>query len=49
MDGKGLKVGYDSHTSPKGSEFVIFDPAQILPKYIVSFKEKPAKEREQES
>jgi hypothetical protein len=49
MDGQGLKAGYDCHVSPKGNEVVIFEPAQILPKYIISFEEKEAKEREQES
>lgn len=49
MDGQGLMHGYDSHSSPKGNEIVLFDPAQILPRYIVTFVSKEAEEREQES
>lgn len=49
MDGQGLQPGYDSHISPKGNELVIFDPDQILPRYIITFVEKEAEEREQES
>eukprot|EP01127_Copromyxa_protea_P017813 TRINITY_DN5489_c0_g1_i1.p1 TRINITY_DN5489_c0_g1~~TRINITY_DN5489_c0_g1_i1.p1 ORF type:complete len:437 (+),score=115.35 TRINITY_DN5489_c0_g1_i1:164-1312(+) len=36
MDGEGLKKGYDSHFSPKGNEIIIFNPSQILPRYIIS-------------
>jgi PBZ domain len=43
MDGKGLVKGHDSHVSPKGNEFVIFTPDQILPRYIITFREKEAK------
>jgi len=49
MDGQGLKKGYHSHISPKGNEIVIFDPDQILPRYIIYFESKEAEEREQES
>jgi len=49
MDGKGLVKGYHSHTSPKGNEVVIFDPDQILPRYIIYFESKEAGDREQES
>jgi len=49
MDGEGLRKGYHSHISPKGNEVVIFAPAQILPRYIITFSEKEAMEREQES
>eukprot|EP01116_Phalansterium_solitarium_P023608 TRINITY_DN836_c0_g2_i2.p1 TRINITY_DN836_c0_g2~~TRINITY_DN836_c0_g2_i2.p1 ORF type:complete len:440 (-),score=152.75 TRINITY_DN836_c0_g2_i2:1070-2389(-) len=49
MDGKPLQPGYDSHRSPKGNEFVIFSKEQILPRYIITFQEKDAEEREQES
>jgi len=49
MDGQGLKPGYDCHISPKGNEVVIFDTDQILPRYIITYVEKPAEEREQES
>eukprot|EP01117_Protostelium_nocturnum_P012116 TRINITY_DN4441_c0_g2_i1.p1 TRINITY_DN4441_c0_g2~~TRINITY_DN4441_c0_g2_i1.p1 ORF type:complete len:465 (+),score=181.39 TRINITY_DN4441_c0_g2_i1:163-1557(+) len=49
MDGQGLVAGHDSHTSPKGNEIVIFNPEQILPRYVITFVTKEAKEREQES
>ncbi len=32
-----------------GNEVVLFEPDQILPRYIVTFVEKEAEEREQES
>lgn len=35
--GCGLKPGYHSHSSPCGSEIVIFNMDQILPTYIVHF------------
>jgi len=37
MDGKGLQDGHDSHIACNGSEWVIFDPAQVLPCYLISF------------
>eukprot|EP01118_Nematostelium_gracile_P014107 TRINITY_DN5443_c0_g1_i2.p1 TRINITY_DN5443_c0_g1~~TRINITY_DN5443_c0_g1_i2.p1 ORF type:complete len:289 (+),score=102.83 TRINITY_DN5443_c0_g1_i2:389-1255(+) len=49
MDGEGLVKGHHSHVSPKGNEIVIFDPDQILPRYIIYFESKEAEEREQES
>jgi len=49
MDGQGLVKGHHSHISPKGNEIVIFDPDQILPRYIIYFESKEAGEREQES
>jgi len=49
MDGQGCMKGHHSHTSPKGNEVVIFDPDQILPRYVVYFESKEAEEREQES
>lgn len=49
MDGEGCKKGYDSHTSPKGNEIVIFQSVQALPRYIITFLSKDAEEREQES
>jgi hypothetical protein len=45
MDGQGLMKNFDSHQSPKGNEIVLFDSAQILPRYIIEFSEKDAKER----
>jgi hypothetical protein len=48
MDGEGLVKGYDSHVSPKGNEVVLFEPSQILPRYIITFVAKEAEEREQE-
>jgi diadenosine tetraphosphate (Ap4A) HIT family hydrolase len=38
MDGQGLKEGYDSHIDLSGKEWVIFNPAQVLPCYLISFK-----------
>jgi len=49
MDGQDCMKGYHSHTSPKGNEVVIFNPDQILPRYIIYFESKEAEEREQES
>jgi len=49
MDGLGLMKGYDCHVSPKGNEIVLFSKEQILPRYIITFVEKEAQEREQES
>jgi len=37
MDGSWLKSGYDSHIACNGTEWVIFDPAQVLPCYMISF------------
>jgi len=37
IDGQGLKDGYDSHTAESGAEWVIFDPGQVLPCYLISF------------
>lgn len=48
MDGQGCVAGHDSHLSPKKNEIIIFDPAQILPIYVVTFKVTKGKEREQE-
>lgn len=49
MDGLGCQIGHDSHVSPRGNEIVVFNSDQILPRYIVSFIEREASEREQES
>ncbi len=38
ITGQPLSHGYDSHTSPDGNEWVIFDECQILPCYIVEFQ-----------
>lgn len=48
MDGAGRKPGYDSHCSPKGNEIIIFEPDQVMPRYVISFESKEAEEREQE-
>eukprot|EP01126_Amoeba_proteus_P062657 TRINITY_DN8558_c0_g1_i1.p1 TRINITY_DN8558_c0_g1~~TRINITY_DN8558_c0_g1_i1.p1 ORF type:complete len:139 (+),score=44.47 TRINITY_DN8558_c0_g1_i1:54-419(+) len=48
MDGEGKKKGYDAHYSPKGNEIIIFDPDQVLPRFIITFCEHEGKEREQE-
>jgi hypothetical protein len=37
IDGQGLTSGYDSHTAENGAEWVIFDPSQVLPCYLISF------------
>jgi len=37
MDGADCMVGHDSHVACGGTEWVIFDPAQVLPCYLVSF------------
>jgi len=37
LDGQGVTPGYDSHTACNGSEWVIFDPSQVLPCYLISF------------
>jgi len=48
MDGSDVTSGYDSHVSPKGNEVVIFDPSQILPRYVITFTSQEEQEREQE-
>jgi len=40
--------GFDSNYSANGTGIIVFDPPQILPKYIVSFSVQEAKERVQE-
>ena len=39
MDGAPLQAGYQSHQSPgrDPKELVVFDNAQILPRYLVHF------------
>jgi len=37
IDGQGLMAGYDSHTAEAGKEWVIFDPSQVLPCYLIAF------------
>jgi len=39
MDGAGLQAGHDSHVACGGTEWVIFEPSQVLPCYLVSFKQ----------
>jgi len=46
---RGCKSGFDSHASPKGNEVVVFESAQVIPRYIITVHEKEAQEREQES
>jgi len=48
MDGGDRQLGYDSHTSPKGNELVLFESDQILPRYIITFSSQEDQEREQE-
>eukprot|EP01087_Luapelamoeba_hula_P013060 TRINITY_DN3710_c0_g1_i1.p1 TRINITY_DN3710_c0_g1~~TRINITY_DN3710_c0_g1_i1.p1 ORF type:complete len:336 (+),score=63.11 TRINITY_DN3710_c0_g1_i1:506-1513(+) len=48
MDGAGQHDGADCHYSPKGNEIILFDPAQVVPRYIITFEVKDAEEREQE-
>jgi len=48
MDGADRKSNYDSHCSPKGNEIIIFEPDQILPRYVITFEFKEAEERMQE-
>jgi len=48
MDGEDKMDGYDSHYSPKGNEIIVFEAAQILPRYILQFAEEEAEDREQE-
>lgn len=40
MVGAPLKHGYDSHESPDGQEFILFEPGQILPIFIIQFNKK---------
>ena len=37
LDGKPCQEGYDSHIDPSGKEWIVFDPAQVIPCYLVSF------------
>lgn len=48
MDGEGLQKGYDSHYSPQGNEIIVFRGDQVLPRYIITFEQRDATEREQE-
>lgn len=48
IDGVDCMAGYDSHESPKKNEVVLFEPAQILPRYIITFSSVAAEDREQE-
>jgi len=32
----------------EGNEVIVFESAQVLPRYIITFEEKEAEEREQE-
>eukprot|EP00029_Vermamoeba_vermiformis_P002703 TRINITY_DN13076_c0_g1_i1.p1 TRINITY_DN13076_c0_g1~~TRINITY_DN13076_c0_g1_i1.p1 ORF type:complete len:476 (+),score=168.73 TRINITY_DN13076_c0_g1_i1:69-1496(+) len=48
MDGQDHVPGYDSHYSPKGNEVIVFESGQCLPRYVVTFEEREAQEREQE-
>ena len=38
MLGAPLQNGFDSHLSPDGNEWVIYEADQILPFYIVHYK-----------
>lgn len=49
MDGKGLMNGFDTHISPEEKEIVVFHPAQILPRYIITFELRPPISRTEES
>jgi hypothetical protein len=31
--------GYDSHISPNGNEYVIFDSAQVLPTFLITYSQ----------
>lgn len=48
MDGEGLQKGFDSHYSPQGNEIIVFRGDQVLPRYIITFEQRDAVEREQE-
>jgi len=39
MHGGDLMAGHDSHVAPGGQEWILFDPAQVLPCYLISFKQ----------
>ncbi|ELR24964.1 UBA/TSN domain containing protein [Acanthamoeba castellanii str. Neff] len=39
IHGADLMAGHDSHTAPGGQEWVIFNPAQVLPCYLVSLSQ----------
>jgi len=39
MDGKPIQDGYDSHTACSGQEWIIGNPAQVLPCYLISFQQ----------
>jgi len=40
MDGQPLKKGYDSHESPCGQEYIIFNCCQVLPCYVIEITPK---------
>jgi hypothetical protein len=37
ITGGALQKGYNSHKSPDGNEWIIFDERQVLPCYLVEF------------
>jgi len=43
MDGSDRQAGFDSHYSPKGHEIILFESAQILPRYIITFSQDDSK------
>jgi len=45
---RNRQPGFDSNYSPNGNGLIVFEPAQILPKYIITFSAQEAQEREQE-
>jgi len=48
IDGQGCQAGFHSHLSPKKNEIIIFEPKQILPLYVVTFKINDEEDRSQE-
>jgi hypothetical protein len=37
LDGKEIEAEFDSHIACGGAEWVIGNPAQVLPCYLISF------------
>jgi len=48
IDGQNGVQGYHSNISPKKNEYIVFKGSQILPRFIITFKKREAKERDQE-
>jgi hypothetical protein len=40
IDGAGLQPNCDSHESPEGNEFIVFNPGQVLPVFVIDTRKR---------